>query len=62
MRSEGRSGLIDEARLVAVALIPVAAVSVFGQIADYPNLTLWYTGLAKASILPPEWVMSSWPA
>jgi uncharacterized membrane protein YadS len=35
-----------EARLVAVAVIPVAVASVIGQLA-YPNLTPWYAGLDK---------------
>src|SRR5579872_15257 len=33
---------IREARLVAVAAIPVITASPVGQIATYPNLTPWY--------------------
>ncbi len=39
-RNEARSRLIREARLVAVAMIPVIAASVIGQLATHRNLTL----------------------
>jgi benzodiazapine receptor len=45
-----------EARLVGVAVIPVAVASVIGQLATYPNLTPWYAGLAKPAFNPPNWV------
>jgi TspO/MBR family len=45
-----------EARLVGVAVIPVAVASVIGQLAAYPNLTPWYAGLAKPAFNPPNWV------
>jgi tryptophan-rich sensory protein len=45
-----------EARLVAVAVIPVAVASVIGQLAAYPNLTPWYAGLDKPAFNPPNWV------
>ena len=56
MDAEARSGLIHEARLVAVAVIPVVAASVIGQVATYPNLTPWYAGLVKPAFNPPNWV------
>lgn len=43
-----KTELIHEARLVAVAVIPVLAAFVIGQIATYPNLTPWYAGLINA--------------
>ena len=55
-RPEARSELIHEARLVAIAVIPVIAASIVGQIATYPNLTPWYAGLVKPSFNPPNWV------
>jgi benzodiazapine receptor len=45
-----------EARLVAVAVIPVAVASVIGQIGTFPNLTPWYAGLIKPAFNPPNWV------
>jgi translocator protein len=50
--------LIHEARLVAIAVIPVVAASIVGQIATYPNLTPWYAGLVKPSFNPPNWVFA----
>jgi translocator protein len=57
-RNDSRSGLIHEARHVAVAVIPVVAASVIGQIATYPNLTTWYARLVKPSFNPPNWVFA----
>jgi translocator protein len=45
-----------EARLIAVAVIPVAAAFVLGQIATFPNLAPWYAGLVKPAFNPPNWV------
>ena len=39
---------------IAVGL--VAAASVAGQLATYPNLAPWYSGLAKPLFNPPNWV------
>jgi translocator protein len=50
--------LISEARLVSLAVIPVVAASLIGQIATYPNLTPWYAGLLKPSFNPPNWVFA----
>ena|ERR1700692_3371635 len=39
-----------------LAIIAVAAASVVGQLATYPNLAPWYAGLVKPSFTPPSWV------
>jgi translocator protein len=58
MDAKARSGLIHEARLAAIAVIPVVAASIVGQIATYLNLTPWYAGLVKPSFNPPNWVFA----
>src|SRR5512133_2815573 len=39
-----------------LAIIAVAAISLAGQLATYPNLAPWYAGLAKPSFNSPNWV------
>jgi translocator protein len=48
-----------KARKIFNAALPVAAVAValvLGQIATFPNLAPWYSGLAKPIFNPPNWV------
>jgi tryptophan-rich sensory protein len=56
MRDEAETELIREVGLIAVAVIPVAAAFVLGQIATFPNLAPWYAGLVKPAFNPPNWV------
>jgi translocator protein len=39
-----------------LSIIAVAATSILGQLATYPNLASWYAGLAKPAFNPPNWV------
>ena len=40
------------------AIAIVAATSILGQIATYPNLIPWYAGLAKPDFNPPNWIFA----
>jgi translocator protein len=39
---------------LALAILPVAAVSVLGSWATLPNIPTWYVGLAKPPLTPPN--------
>ncbi len=41
---------------LALAVLPVAAVSVLGSWATLPNIPTWYEGLAKPPLIPPNGV------
>ncbi|WP_084539842.1 TspO/MBR family protein [Azorhizobium doebereinerae] len=51
------AGLLSLAglRALALAIVPVAATSIVGQVATLPNLAPWYAGLAKPAYNPPNW-------
>ena len=51
-----RSGWRRELGSGLLAIIAVAATSVLGQLATYPNLAPWYAGLVKPSFSPPNWI------
>ena len=53
-----RAAAMRDVRLAVVALFALAATSVAGQLATYPNLAPWYAGLEKPSFNPPNWVFA----
>jgi benzodiazapine receptor len=41
---------------LVIAIAPVIAAALVGQIATLPNLKPWYEGLAKPGFSPPNWL------
>ena len=52
------TSLRRDAALAVFSLGAVAATSIAGQIATFPNLVPWYAGLVKPSFNPPNWVFA----
>ncbi|MGA9438764.1 MAG: TspO/MBR family protein [Pseudolabrys sp.] len=52
------SSLKRDTAFAVLALGVVAATSILGQIATYPNLAPWYAGLVKPSFNPPNWIFA----
>lgn len=41
---------------LAIAILPVVAVSLAGSAATVPQIPSWYAGLAKPAFNPPNWI------
>ncbi|SDO89383.1 TspO and MBR related proteins [Filomicrobium insigne] len=43
-------------RNVLIAIAPVLAAGILGNLATIPNIPTWYAGLEKPAFTPPNWV------
>lgn len=43
---------------IVLAALPVIVAIISGQIATVPNLSPWYSGLAKPGFTPPNWLFA----
>jgi tryptophan-rich sensory protein len=56
MNFSGQQNRWVSAGFALIAVAVVAAASVTGQIATYPNLAPWYASLTKPAFNPPNWM------
>lgn len=48
--------VVRAARNALIAIVPVLAAGILGNLATIPNIPTWYVGLEKPAFTPPDWV------